>query len=84
MIALAYYFTKISHVVLFWGAFILTRPLGATETDPFGGAAAVNIPVGSVTATAKVTATGQVVGINTGYVQQGRVSYLDIQPTPVN
>jgi len=58
--------------------------LAATETDPFGGAAAVNIPVGSVTATAKVTATGQVVGINTGYVQQGRVSYLDIQPTPVN
>src|SRR5580704_11776581 len=33
VIALAYYFTKISHVVLFWLAFILTRPLGATGGD---------------------------------------------------
>ena len=33
VIALAYYFTKISHVVLFWAAFILTRPLGATAGD---------------------------------------------------
>ena len=34
VIALAYYFTKkISHVVLFWLAFILTRPLGATAGD---------------------------------------------------
>jgi uncharacterized membrane-anchored protein len=35
VIALAYYFTKISHVVLFWMAFILTRPLGATAGDFF-------------------------------------------------
>ncbi|MDE8349343.1 MAG: hypothetical protein POG74_07630, partial [Acidocella sp.] len=28
-----YYFTRISHVVLFWAAFILTRPLGATVGD---------------------------------------------------
>jgi uncharacterized membrane-anchored protein len=33
VIALAYYFTQISHVVLFWMAFILTRPLGATAGD---------------------------------------------------
>jgi uncharacterized membrane-anchored protein len=33
VIALAYYFTKISHVLLFWAAFILTRPLGATGGD---------------------------------------------------
>jgi uncharacterized membrane-anchored protein len=33
VIALAYYFTKISHVALFWMAFILTRPLGATAGD---------------------------------------------------
>jgi uncharacterized membrane-anchored protein len=33
VIAAAYYFTKISHVVLFWLAFILTRPLGATGGD---------------------------------------------------
>jgi uncharacterized membrane-anchored protein len=32
-IALAYYFTRISHVALFWAAFILTRPLGATLGD---------------------------------------------------
>ena len=35
VIALAYYFTKLSHVALFWMAFILTRPLGATAGDFF-------------------------------------------------
>ncbi len=29
----AYYWTKISRTVLFWAAFILTRPLGATLGD---------------------------------------------------
>ena len=33
VIAVAYYRTKISHTVLFWGAFILTRPLGAVVGD---------------------------------------------------
>lgn len=33
VIALAYYRTKISHTVLFWAAFILTRPLGAVVGD---------------------------------------------------
>ena len=33
LIAAAYFFTKISHVLLFWMAFILTRPLGATAGD---------------------------------------------------
>ncbi|MCB2106967.1 MAG: hypothetical protein KDE14_04660 [Rhodobacteraceae bacterium] len=33
LIAAAYYRTKISHVLLFWAAFILTRPLGATVGD---------------------------------------------------
>ncbi|QGM47394.1 hypothetical protein [Methylocystis heyeri] len=32
-VAAAYAFTKISHVPLFWAAFILTRPLGATLGD---------------------------------------------------
>ncbi len=32
-IALAYFFTKVSRVLLFWAAFILTRPLGATVGD---------------------------------------------------
>jgi len=31
--AIAYYRTKISHVILFWAAFILTRPFGAVVGD---------------------------------------------------
>ncbi|MGE3142534.1 MAG: hypothetical protein AB7L65_04380 [Hyphomonadaceae bacterium] len=33
LIAAAYFWSKISHVLLFWAAFILTRPLGATVGD---------------------------------------------------
>jgi len=33
VLALAYFYTKISHTLLFWAAFILTRPLGATLGD---------------------------------------------------
>jgi len=33
IIILAHYFTKISSVVLFWIAFVLTRPFGATFGD---------------------------------------------------
>lgn len=33
VVALAYYRTRISTVLLFWAAFILTRPLGATVGD---------------------------------------------------
>jgi uncharacterized membrane-anchored protein len=33
VIAVAYYRTQISHAVLFWAAFILTRPLGAVVGD---------------------------------------------------
>ncbi len=33
VLALAYFITRISHVALFWAAFILTRPLGATVGD---------------------------------------------------
>jgi uncharacterized membrane-anchored protein len=33
VIAALYFFTKISRVSLFWAAFILTRPLGATVGD---------------------------------------------------
>jgi uncharacterized membrane-anchored protein len=33
LVALAYFFTKASRTVLFWTAFILTRPLGATLGD---------------------------------------------------
>ncbi|MHB1082050.1 MAG: COG4705 family protein [Prosthecobacter sp.] len=33
VVAAAYFWTKISHTVLFWAAFILTRPLGAVVGD---------------------------------------------------
>ena len=33
LVAAFYFFTKISHTLLFWAAFILTRPLGATLGD---------------------------------------------------
>ena len=33
VVAAAYFFTKVSRVLLFWAAFILTRPLGATVGD---------------------------------------------------
>lgn len=32
-VAAAYYLTNVSHTLLFWSAFILTRPLGATVGD---------------------------------------------------
>jgi uncharacterized membrane-anchored protein len=33
LIAAAYFYRKLSHALLFWAAFILTRPLGATVGD---------------------------------------------------
>jgi uncharacterized membrane-anchored protein len=33
VVAMLYFTTRISHVLLFWAAFILTRPLGATVGD---------------------------------------------------
>ena len=33
LVAAAYFFTQASHTLLFWTAFILTRPLGATLGD---------------------------------------------------
>ena len=33
LVAAAYYWTKVSHTLLFWAAFILSRPLGATVGD---------------------------------------------------
>ena len=33
LIAAAYFYTNVSHTLLFWSAFILTRPLGATVGD---------------------------------------------------
>jgi uncharacterized membrane-anchored protein len=33
LVAVAYYRTKVSRTLLFWAAFILTRPLGAVVGD---------------------------------------------------
>jgi uncharacterized membrane-anchored protein len=33
LVAAGYFFTNVSRTLLFWGAFILTRPLGATVGD---------------------------------------------------
>ena len=33
IVAAAYFWTKLSHTLLFWAAFILSRPLGATVGD---------------------------------------------------
>ena len=35
VVAALYFWTRVSHVLLFWLAFILTRPLGATLGDFF-------------------------------------------------
>lgn len=53
VVAVAYYRTKISRVFLFWAAFILTRPLGATVGDfldkPLNhGGLALSRPIASV------------------------------------
>jgi len=52
LVAAAYYWTRASHVLLFWIAFILTRPLGATVGDFFDkphaqGGLGVNRPLAS-------------------------------------
>ena len=54
IVALLYFGTKISHVALFWAAFILTRPLGATVGDfldkPLGqGGLELSRPVATIT-----------------------------------
>ena len=52
LVAAGYFWTKMSHVLLFWAAFILTRPLGATVGDfldkPFDdGGLALSRPLAS-------------------------------------
>jgi uncharacterized membrane-anchored protein len=51
-LAAAYFFTNTSRVFLFWAAFILTRPLGATVGDFLdkpvsGGGLALSRPIAS-------------------------------------
>ena len=61
LLAIAYYRTAISHVALFWAAFILTRPLGAVVGDfldkpvDHGGLALSRAGASAVLAIANVT-----------------------------
>jgi uncharacterized membrane-anchored protein len=53
VLAALYFTTRISHVLLFWAAFILTRPLGATLGDFFdkpvaSGGLALSRPIASL------------------------------------
>jgi uncharacterized membrane-anchored protein len=53
LLAILYFATKISHVLLFWAAFILTRPLGATVGDFLdkpvaSGGLALSRPIASI------------------------------------
>jgi uncharacterized membrane-anchored protein len=59
MVAALYFWTTISRVALFWAAFILTRPLGATVGDfldkPFQhGGLALSRPIASLTMAAVI------------------------------
>ena len=57
ILAAAYHFTSVSRVFLFWAAFILTRPLGATLGDLFDKPTAQGgFEVGRFTATAILVA----------------------------
>ena len=57
ILATAYFFTSLSRVFLFWAAFILTRPLGATLGDLFDKPTAQGgFEVGRFTATAILVA----------------------------
>jgi uncharacterized membrane-anchored protein len=62
LLAAAYYRTAISRVLLFWGAFILTRPLGATVGDfldkPINhGGLALSRPIASAVIAAVILAS---------------------------
>lgn len=61
VVAVAYFRTKFSRVALFWAAFILTRPLGATVGDFLDkphdhGGLALSRPIASLVIAALVTA----------------------------
>jgi len=61
LLAAAYFWTKISRVLLFWAAFILTRPLGATVGDFLDkphdhGGLALSRPIASLVIAALVLA----------------------------
>lgn len=79
LVAAAYYWTELSHTLLFWTAFILTRPLGATLGDlldkpiSHGGLALSRITASSVLAVfivALILFTPQRAGTHPGQQEQ--------------
>jgi len=81
LVALAYFFTRISRVPLFWAAFILTRPLGATVGDfldkPLAdGGLALSRPIASL-------AIGVVMVILIAVLPQRAGGHAPASPKPV-
>ncbi|RYE80053.1 MAG: hypothetical protein EOO74_02755 [Myxococcales bacterium] len=56
----------------------------ATATDPSGGAGFVNLPQGSVTITATLESTGQVVGRVATLIRPNAITYQTMRPTPLD
>jgi uncharacterized membrane-anchored protein len=71
LVAAAYFWTRLSHVLLFWAAFILSRPLGATLGDfldkPFAqGGLNLSRPIASAVLLVFIVAAIFVVGRRSG------------------
>lgn len=54
----------------------------ATATDALGSFAILDVPPGPITVTAALQTTGQQIGIATGTVRAGTITYLAIVPSP--
>ena len=54
----------------------------AKQTDSSGNFVEVNVPPGNVTLTATVAATGQRIGVATGFVRASTFSYILLVPSP--
>jgi len=79
LVAALHYFTKISDSILFWAAYVLTRPLGATLGDTLtkphedGG-----LELGRITASAAI-AVLMIVGVVIAYRREGKSPYASDQ-----
>lgn len=57
-------------------------PSSSDRTDSSGNYVLVNMPPGPVTATATIADTGQRIGVASGLVRQGAITYLHLVPSP--
>lgn len=55
-----------------------------TETDETGNGGFINVPEGTVTVTATLVKTGEVLGVTTTLVRKGTTTYQPMRPTPLN